>query len=425
MLELNLLTIFCLAGWAVYAAFDLASPRRRSISVVVLLYCFYYGGPLVLDLIAGPPDYIAFPGFREPSWSQPVAIAYDLFVMACPVFWWLTLDRKATGASQSMDLSPLNRIRWLLWALVLLPPALVLFAPDPSFYAHYGAVVTPALTKDIEKYQMWVTLSAFVSIVAAFGLLLSQRRITFTLCSILPFLAATVWVTGKRTDLVLPVCMIWLAFWVRGKVTPSVFIVGGLATGLGLYMFSSWYQQTLRPTAVLDSKRSYEMARVDFGRDHELRMALYCEITDDCRILDYRGESLVFYSTLFIPRAIWPAKPLPYATYLTAAGLMEKPRFFGWVVTCSVLDEAIANFGWFGLLIGPLFLATICRIGDYSDPLGKALAALVACLFMTFDPTPFLPVVLCWALYLAWSKWSLRSRQVAQAAMWAPARRAG
>jgi hypothetical protein len=392
--------------------------------VVVLLFCFFYGVPLVLDFLVGQPEYIAFPGFREPAWSAKVAVAYDLFVIACPVFWWLTASRKRIKPGKSADLSGLRKIRYLLWILLISPIFTVAFAPEPGFYAHYGAVLTPSFTPAIERFHLVVGESCLLSAVAGFALLISQRRVALTFLQVLPFFILSSWITGKRSDAFLVVVLMWIALWVRGKITPPVLIAGGLATGAALFFYSSWYQNEFRPLTVSDSQRAYEMFRVDYGRDQDLRTALYCEMTSNRRILSYRGESLVFDLTMVIPRSVWPQKPMPYSIYMAAAGLYTKPRFFGWSVTTSILDEAIANFSWLGLVIGPFVLTVICWIGDRADPLGKSLSVLIACMLLTMDAAGFAPLVLCWLLYLAWSRWSTRSRPEIKQFRYVPAPRA-
>jgi hypothetical protein len=422
--ELNLLTLFCLAAWAVYAGMDLASRQRRSISVVVLVFCLFYGLPLALDMFIGQPEYLAFPGFRQPAWSTRVSIAYDIFVMACPIFWWLTAPRRRILGSTPPDLSGLSRIQWLLWALLISPVIALAFAPDPAFYAHYGAVVGPLYTPRIEQYHAVIAATCLVSAVAGFGLLISQPRMGPTFCRILPFVILTAWLTGKRSDLFLPVVLVWIAFWVRGYLSPGRLLSWGLATGLGFLIYSNWYQAALRPASVASPQVAYETARIDYGRDHDLRLALYCELTNTRQILSYRGESLVFDLTMAVPRSVWPEKPLPYSTYMAAAALYTKPRFFGWSVTTSILDEAIANFSWYGLLAGPLVLAAICWTGDRSDPLGKSLSVLVACLLLTMELTAFATLLLAWVLYLAWSRWATRPRPGLRQFRYAPAPRA-
>jgi hypothetical protein len=83
--------------------------------------------------------------------------------------------------------------------------------------------------------------------------------------------------------------------------------------------------------------------------------------------------------------------------YSTAAHYGLPPSPLGWGITTSWLEEAIANFSWAGLLIGPLMLALLCRIGDGSnDSLTRLLTILVACLFLAVEFSAFATLVGIW-----------------------------
>jgi hypothetical protein len=113
---------------------------------------------------------------------------------------------------------------------------------------------------------------------------------------------------------------------------------------------------------------------------------------------------------MYLPRSIWPGKPFTYATYLTAYALKVRPAIMAWGLTTSVLDEAVANFGWAGLLIGPMTFTLLCRICDHSkDPLVKVVGMIVACLSMTVELVAFAPMAVAWILYVGWSHHTLRS----------------
>jgi hypothetical protein len=147
--------------------------------------------------------------------------------------------------------------------------------------------------------------------------------------------------------------------------------------------------------------------RVDYGRDNNLKAAIFCELADagDVQILDFRGQSMLFYLTMYVPRRLWPEKPWPYAVYMTAYSLHTRPVDLGWGLTTSFLDEAVANFGWAGLVIGPLTFTLLLRICDLSpDPLVKVIGVLVACLLMTVQFVAFAPLAIAWFLYLGWSR---------------------
>ena len=90
LIDLNWLTFLWLVGWAVWALLNISSNHHRSISFLLLVFFVLYGIPIILDLTRGVPEHFRTPGFRAGATAESVALFYDLFVAACPVFWWLT-----------------------------------------------------------------------------------------------------------------------------------------------------------------------------------------------------------------------------------------------------------------------------------------------------------------------------------------------
>jgi hypothetical protein len=178
------------------------------------------------------------------------------------------------------------------------------------------------------------------------------------------------------------------------------------ATAIAFWIFSASYQAEIRSFDTVDSGQRYDSMRLDYGRDHIIRMSLYAEIHPDSEpILEHRMQSLLFDATMLVPRRIWTEKPWPYATYATAAALRLPVRNFGWGITTSWLEEAVANFGWPGLIIGPLLLAVICRIGDATkDGIVRLLTILVGSLLLAVQMTAFMPFVVTWLIAIMVSR---------------------
>lgn len=160
----------------------------------------------------------------------------------------------------------------------------------------------------------------------------------------------------------------------------------------------------------------YVNSRIDYGRDSVIKQAIFAELNPDrLRILEYRGQSLVFYSLFFVPRSLWPGKPYPYAVYVTAAMMRAPLRDYRWGVTTSILDEAIANFGWAGLVIGPMIPARICAVGDRRrSPFVAILTVTIASLLLVLHATAFIPLILLWIL-LVWRTKAVKAPPAARA----------
>jgi hypothetical protein len=246
---------------------------------------------------------------------------------------------------------------------------------------------------------------------SAAGVLLIRKHFGRAFWLVLPFMTVAMWLQGKRSVVALCFVLVWAVAWMRGSLTRSRVLTFGAVSLAVFGSYVVWYQLQLRPLAVANPYTIYENSRIDYGRDQNLKAALYCELSDGtAHILDYPGQTMAFYLTMYLPRSIWPGKPFTYATYLTAYALKVRPAIMAWGLTTSVLDEAVANFGWAGLLIGPMTFTLLCRICDHSkDPLVKVVGMIVACLSMTVELVAFAPMAVAWILYVGWSHHTLRS----------------
>jgi hypothetical protein len=183
-------------------------------------------------------------------------------------------------------------------------------------------------------------------------------------------------------------------------------ILASIAAAILFAGYAQWYQANYREAMKQSSSWRYENFRVDYGRDHATKLALYSELNpDQIQILPARFETLVFYATLYLKREKWPEKPWPYAVYFTSAALDLPPQSLGWGFTTSCFDEALSNVGWIGLAISPLLVAMICRAGDGSrNPIVRALTLLVASLLLVVQLSAFWFLALFWLIAVIWSR---------------------
>ena len=409
LIILNWLTFAWLLGWAIRAILDIGSTQRRSVSFLLLVFFVFYGIPIFLDLIFGIPDYDGTPGFLVGATTSSVAVVYDLFVAVCPPFWWFTARSQRQSGDRLLVFAG-KKAQKVLWLLLASPVIALVFAPQPGVYLTYGAVLGANMSVAASAFHGIIGGLSILSLVAGTGLLLFRHNFGRSCLLVLPFVTASIWLEGKRTIVALCIVLFWAVAWMRGLLTQSRLITFGACTLIAFGGYVAWYQLTFRPTSVANSYSVYENSRVDYGRDHDLKAAIYCELKgDDQPILEYRGQSILFYLTMYVPRSRWPEKPWPYAVYVTAHALQISATDIGWGLTSSFLDEAVANFGWLGLLVGPLAFALLCRICDHSpDPFVKVVGVLVACLLMSVELAAFAPLVIAWAFYLGWSQRVLR-----------------
>jgi hypothetical protein len=206
------------------------------------------------------------------------------------------------------------------------------------------------------------------------------------------------WINGKRNYLFLLLILSigTLALRQRWKLRRLV-VVGGLAA-VGYAFFSNWYQATYRSTFLSEAALS-DALRLDIGRDTDIRLAIASEVHPTLPpILEYRCQGLLYNALFFVPRKYWEGKPRPYYHYATrrAIGGGYLP-LLTWGLTTSWLGEAIANFGWLGMLLGPVTLALFCQIGDRCrDTIVSLLTALNGALLLEVHMSAFLPLLIIW-----------------------------
>ncbi len=406
----NSVTFLWLLGWALHALRNLLSSRRDSISFVIVAHLALCGLPLLLDEVAGKTDYLRWPGFNLAAADGLTSFVYCLYVGTCPLLWWWfgrarRRDRRTIESGGAA--ADLRRMKWpaklALHSVLLAPIAALYLAPNPLVYAQYAAVIRGTLSAGELAYHPMLAACALGSVIAGACLIVSQRGLKVTCAYVLPLAFLAVWVDGKRAVVLIVCALFAIALWSRGVLSRRTILFGGPAMALMFLAFSAFYQGQVRGLNQIDWARRYNNIRMDYGRDHAIRLTLYTELHPDApSILEYRMQSLLFDASMLVPRDVWPGKPWPYAVYATAAAFRLPVRYLGWGVTTSWLEEAVANLSWAGLLAGPLLIGWICRMGDsQADPVVRLLTILVSCMLMAVQVAAFAPLILLWLLALA------------------------
>ncbi len=387
------------------AARALARGDRRSVLFVQIVFYVFFGLPLVLDLLVGPPTFTYQRGFLLGQEDRTTNLIYLAYMAMVP------LGLSAAGGPPLTDdhAPPTQHLRgWVrvfAWTAMLALPFVVVLAPAPEEYAQYAAYVGNAPGAN-RGYHAIVLLAATLAVIAGVLVLTAPETPAPLRIATLPFLAVGVWIHGKRSIVALALLLTLYLLWTRGLLRGRRFIAAAVASVLVLAAFSYTYQAELQRVDTSPAARNetvkespiYVNYRIDYGRDAVTRQTIYAELhPDELRVLEFRGQSLLFDVAFFIPRRAWPGKPYPYAVYATAAMFDLPPRDMGWGITTSWLEEAIANFGWLGMLLGPLVPALVCRIGDRQrSPFAGLLTVTVASLLLILQLIAFLPLFVLW-----------------------------
>jgi len=390
-----------LSGWAIGSVASIAKGDPRSAHWVLLVFYWFCGLPLGLDLVIGSPDYAGQPAFRWACRDEATALIYAVWMAAIPPVL-LALNRSPRRRAVGLPTlgGPKNR-QIILFARVLLasPTLLLALAPNPAVYLHYAAFVGSDLAPAEGEFQAWMSaLCLFVALIVPILLAYLPRIRPLDLTLVSFALVQVAWLQGKRSILAISAMAIFHVVWQRRRLRGMQLVMGAAGIVFLVAAASVVYQRSVRAMDASDLSALYDGVRIDFARDAVIKQAIYGELHPDFPILEHRAQSVLFYLTFYVPRDAWPGKPWPYAVYATNTMLDRRDQKpLGWGITTSVLDEMLANFGWPGALLGPLWLALLCRWGDARLPASLSTGTLmVVSLFLAVQLTAFMVLFLAW-----------------------------
>lgn len=419
---INLLTFLWLAVWAYVAMRRLAAGFRQSILFAFPVHFVFCGLPLLFDVVVGIPEYRSLPGFHAAANDATTCLLYCLCVSLCPVLWWFSAPKSKADKVRKSPLAAPTRsgrleFQALLLVLMVLPPILALASPDRSMYTSYTPFYRGYALGDVSRFHALVAHATKLAVVASGVLVYRAKRPAACLLTLAPLLVLNSWLHGKRNIVALSLLVLVYALWKRGVLTGKRLFIGGMVGALLLISFSTFYQTRLRYAPEFSEKRTltlwFENFRIDFGRDDVIKLAIFDELyPDEIGILDYKGQSVVFIATVWIPRQLWPDKPANYAAHMMTAAL-NGPAPGGGRMTTTVLAEAVSNCGWFGFIVGPLLVALVCRIGHgYDDEIIHHLTLLVMLGLLTVSCSYWAVLALLWLGLLCYRTYSIGTRPV-------------
>ncbi len=398
-----------LASFAYSAARVIAVGRGRGVHFANLTHFLFCGVPAALNIFAGVPHYRFFIDFNTAATNLDVQFVYAFYVCGAPVLW--TWMGRARGDCSVQRVAPrkldmLRRVRWALYLVAWSPALLLIGAPSPAMYANYAMVLVASLPDDVKTYNAYVAAATVLSALSIAGVLRTARNLTLAALAWMPPLLVSIWLNGKRNIVLIALLSIFVVLVDRGILNGWKLGVSAAIALLGFVAYTVTYQAVFRYTGDRTENDNYEALRVDFGRDHGIKRAILAEFDSNQRpILEYRGESVLFWVTAFIPRQTWPEKPWPYAVYATSAAIGITPRDLGWGITTGWLEEAVANFSWAGFLLGPLAIALVCRFGDESrDAICQLLTIPIACLLLAVQLPAFFILAGIWVFFILMAK---------------------
>jgi hypothetical protein len=381
MLEiLHIIDVVVLTILLVYCIMKIIKRKIKTVYFVICEFYIFFILPLVLELINGKFNY-RFYGFAISSQDYKSNLITYIFLLVIPfIMLFVGMNTKIKEHAITMDLDLMKNIKFslpmraLLFILMASPFLITVVSGNYGLLQDYGWIVKNG-TNEITEYIFSLT---FISIISTGMYVFSKPKLSWAeKIAILFFVFIAIFINGKRNIVALTFVMFILIGYGKRILSGKKLVLISLIGTLMLVIYSLVYQNTVRDGRLVTS--IYENFVVDLGRHDRIRMAIFSLLNPSIMsILEHSGQSILFYLSFFIPRELWPDKPYPYHVYFTYALLypnsmpeIASPNYVHFGMTTSWLDETIVNFGWAGLLIGPVSIALFCRLADSQPPIIK------------------------------------------------------
>lgn len=334
---------------------------------VVYIFCCI---PILLNYIIGIPNYETVYWYKVfiPSMSDiKIGVIYDSYIVVSIIVLYLYTKYYDSKLSRKIGLKilrPTNILNnnFILILVSLLPFFYILINGKLKNYLNYGLNINRGiLDSNFNRIMSQLILISLISFTYYF---FKNKKRSYLVLIIYLFLL--IWIQGKRFIIAL-IGIICFFYLVKGELKKSIrnkleYII--LIFAFILIIFSYYYLKEIRPLSQTDFESIYEMLRVDFGRDDVIKFVIEQELILNNKILNYNGQSFLSTFFVFIPRIFWETKPYQHYVYLTSKILNLSFNNLPAGTTPSWYEMCIANFQWYGIVIGIIFLPIMCWIID-------------------------------------------------------------
>lgn len=377
--------------------------KLRAGSRYVFFILFYLVAvlPLILDYVIGVPEYASWQagsknyGFIISYNDSMTRALYDIFLL---VFQFVLLifgkNKQAhDGTSHVMTLTERSykRLVVLLAAASILPPLLVLVTPLPKeILFDWGWRDAGLYGVEGSKYYFSIEKLSYIGFAASILLLFRHgfdgKGWRFTHLIWLAPACMNICIEAKRSIIffaaVIVLCLL-VEYVPKKKLKGVIFLA--IVSMVMLVMFSINVKMKFRGYAGADVL--YATLRIDYFRDDRVKMLIYSLLNPDrIHVLSFPLESYIMQIGYIFPLDFLGVPRLGYNTYFTSA-LIQQPLSLGLnYMTTSMLDEALANFGYLGYLVAPLIAAFLAREADKHDVILKTLITSAFILMLMYSP---------------------------------------
>lgn len=323
--------------------------------LLFFLFFIFYSLPVILELFLGNINYFPLNDVIFSKNDVSSKVKYLFLLISFQIYFEYDYKKIVSNSINKRFVISFRIPVQILYAFILFP--MVLFIFDTSYFSllflPFGS--TAVLGLDFKSFPEYYSMIAFL----AFLLLLSNKKNKILkILFFSTFVLIYIYVVGKRYLIAELLIFTTIALLIRNKTLNRKTVIFLIISSLLLILFSIYYQFFIK---INDSgftlNNIYNYLKIDFSRDYAVTYSIYKRMEFNNFELIYQG--IVRFVTFFIPRSIYPLKPLPFAQVITSYMLgYDKPFLLGWGTTTTFIAELIFYFGY---ILGSLFTFVITK----------------------------------------------------------------
>lgn len=421
-MEYNVLIIlcnlFCVIFCSIFMGICLKKILSGKLNVLYIVYMgffIFYVLPIFLDIIIGKPDYSyytnfnGFIGLKFATNDVTTNIMYTVILVISTIFLFafsggreVTVDNFVEN-SKSLSLSLVYPVLNILILLPLVISIITLVSTSQSLmkllsYEDLRLLFRVNASDDFLFYY-YLALIAIICF-ALRSILFNKKIIPDFLIFGLPLFVAF-GIHGKRNIIAIFAFLMLFSIILRGRVKAKNIKYLLIGTACIILITSVFYQMSIRGIGTDgDFLRSYTDFRVDFGRDHVVKLALYNKI-HDIRLIFDNSNTLLYIPKKILSLFLNIDTGQKYSVYATASAIGDLSGFnLGWGLTTGIYDESISNFGIIGgVIFANVVLRLVFYIGDSSENmLVTLLSYAVGFLLLILQLVSFVYIFIPWMI---------------------------
>ncbi|HBI93265.1 MAG TPA: hypothetical protein DDY58_13085 [Terrisporobacter glycolicus] len=378
MLQIYEITVIILS--IIIAIYSVKKSKRsnKSIYFIYLVFWFIYVLPLMCDLIIGKPNYGArFNGFRLSYDDEYTRFFYATYILVVQFIMLIVGNKKYVIIKSKVKykndrLKEIKNTEYkdnriienILLFFSILTVLLVIIFPVSKY------ILLDMSWRDsgkiIEGLNYYSTIERFsyISIVSCIICLFNKKYSMLLKVVLLIVLYMTICSESKRSIIFFAgvILIAYMIYNTEYKKRKNIYLLAYLGV-IAAIMYSVYIKLEFR--GYVNSSQLYTTMRIDFGRDDTVKLVIYSLLNPNkMKILDYPGQSIICQIGTIFPLQLLGVKSIGYNAFLTAA-LIGQPveRSINWMTT-SILDETIANYGFWGFWIAPVIIGLMARVTD-------------------------------------------------------------